>query len=87
MDAVEYQDYLKTEHWQTTRKATLADRNYKCEKCGKRGLLHVHHLTYKRLGDELPEDLQVLCPECHRGEHYPMSRIEAELEQWLKGYK
>ncbi|MGH2369964.1 MAG: hypothetical protein ACRDI2_17430 [Chloroflexota bacterium] len=29
----------------------------------------VHHLTYERLGDELPEDLAALCAPCHRGAH------------------
>ena len=30
---------------------------------------HIHHLTYERLGKERLEDLQALCPECHRGKH------------------
>jgi 5-methylcytosine-specific restriction endonuclease McrA len=83
-----YNQYLLTEHWQKTRKATLAARGYQCEKCRKRGgELHVHHLTYARLGQERPEDLQVLCSECHRWEHFPMRRIEADLEKWLEDFK
>src|SRR5215475_10158177 len=27
--------------------------------------LEVHHLTYERLGNEHPDDLIVLCPQCH----------------------
>lgn len=52
---------------------------WQCEVCGadartahwqaKGGSLQVHHRTYERLGAELPGDLQVLCPECHRSVH------------------
>lgn len=31
--------------------------------------LEVHHLTYARLGRELPDDLIVLCPACHAAAH------------------
>jgi 5-methylcytosine-specific restriction endonuclease McrA len=68
---MEYQDYLKSEHWQKTRKATLPDRNYQCENCGRRGAPHVHHLTYTNLGAERPEDLEVLCRACHIEKHTP----------------
>jgi 5-methylcytosine-specific restriction endonuclease McrA len=80
---MDYKEYLQSDHWQKTRKATLADRKYKCEQCGRRGLLHVHHLTYANLWAERPEDLQVLCEQCHYLEHFSMTRIEAELAKWL----
>ena len=31
--------------------------------------LEVHHLSYARLGRELPDDLIVLCPACHAIAH------------------
>lgn len=31
--------------------------------------LEVHHLTYARIGCEEPDDLMVLCPECHASMH------------------
>ena len=31
--------------------------------------LEVHHLSYANLGRELPEDLIVLCPQCHAAQH------------------
>ena len=52
-----------------------------------RGPLHVHDLTYANLGAERPEDLQVLCEQCHRWEHFPMCRIEADLDKWLNDFK
>jgi hypothetical protein len=31
--------------------------------------LEVHHLTYDRIGHEHPDDLIVLCPQCHADTH------------------
>ena len=31
--------------------------------------VHVHHLTYERIGKEWLEDLQALCPKCHEQQH------------------
>ena len=31
--------------------------------------LHVHHLTYARVGNEEPGDLRVLCLQCHQKAH------------------
>jgi hypothetical protein len=31
--------------------------------------VQVHHLSYKRLGDERPEDLQPVCVDCHVRAH------------------
>jgi 5-methylcytosine-specific restriction endonuclease McrA len=46
----------------------LRARN-KCELCGKRVPLDVHHRTYDRYGDELVDDLIALCRECHARHH------------------
>jgi len=36
--------------------------------CGGKGL-EVHHLSYRRLGNELLSDLIVLCVGCHKKQH------------------
>lgn len=64
-----YADYLKTEHWQTTRDKALKRAGHKCQLCSATSNLHVHHNTYERLGGELPTDLVVLCNECHKTHH------------------
>lgn len=42
---------------------------FTCQRCKEKlppGALDVHHLTYERLGNERPSDLQVLCrSKCH----------------------
>lgn len=58
-----YQRYLKSPHWLKFRDAILMARSYRCEEegCENNRALHVHHLTYKRLGRERPEDVKVYC--------------------------
>lgn len=62
-----YRDYLQTAHWELTRSLALERAGHRCQLCnGLKGGLNVHHRTYERLGAELPEDLIVLCRDCHR---------------------
>jgi len=42
----------------------------KCQLCGFRYQLDVHHLSYKNLGNEKDEDLLVVCRRCHNDLHY-----------------
>jgi hypothetical protein len=65
-----YDEYLETPEWKATRKETLALASHRCNRCGQsRDVMHVHHRTYQNLGREQPEELEVLCPQCHRDEH------------------
>lgn len=64
-----YVDYLYTEHWQNTRQKALARAGFRCQACNREKHLHVHHRTYERRGEELPEDLTVLCAPCHKTFH------------------
>ena len=45
------------------------ERGFKCERCGSKKDLQVHHKTYKRKGHELPGDVELLCKTCHEKEH------------------
>lgn len=62
-------NYLKTRHWQETRERVIARAGGRCEECGSPHGLEVHHKTYARLGDERPNDLEVLCRYCHAERH------------------
>ena len=68
-----YEKYLKTEHWRARREIALRDAHQRCQDCGRgpeeTGPLEVHHLTYARLFQEKPEDLRVLCRDCHGRRH------------------
>jgi hypothetical protein len=64
--ALSYSEYLKTDHWQQQRRSALQRAQYRCQVCNASNTqLDTHHRTYERLGCELPEDLFVLCHECH----------------------
>lgn len=62
---VDYRRYIRSASWK--RKAAKIRRRagYRCERCGRALPLDVHHITYKRLGYELPSDLAALCKRCH----------------------
>lgn len=66
---VEYESYLTTKSWRTTRDRARRLANYRCQRCGTTRDLEVHHKTYKRLGAELDSDLEVLCRGCHNSHH------------------
>jgi hypothetical protein len=78
--ALPYVDYLQTSWWRGLRNQALREADYRCRECGTKRDLEVHHLTYERLGDELLDDLEVLCRGCHLGEH----RIE--VQDWIGIY-
>ena len=62
---VNYQAYLKSEHWQSKRKTVVQI----CSVCGADIKLDVHHKSYKRLGNERKRDLTALCRTCHTNVH------------------
>jgi hypothetical protein len=64
--AMPYPDYLQTPEWQERRKVMLKLAGYRCRVCNADKLLHVHHRTYERRGNEQPGDLIVLCDGCHK---------------------
>lgn len=71
MNQAEYQDYLKSEHWQDVRRRYCASKLHKggCYICGSHFNLNLHHKTYTRLGNERLNDLIYLCNPCHERLH------------------
>jgi hypothetical protein len=61
---LEYSEYLRTRHWQDVRKRALVWAKWKCQACGKKKPLEVHHNTYA-YWNEQREDVIALCRECH----------------------
>jgi hypothetical protein len=79
MNADEYQEYLHTEHWHETRQRALRAVGWRCEACTSTHKLHVHHRDYARLGNEHPDDLRVLCDNCHHLVHESASQQRIRL--------
>jgi len=61
----EYHTYLASREWAVKREAIKARSDGRCERCGQRDDIAVHHLTYERLGQEDLDDLQGVCQKCH----------------------
>lgn len=66
---IPYREYLKTAHWEETRKKALDRARHRCQACNSPDDLHVHHRTYERRGEERDDDLTVLCRSCHSRVH------------------
>jgi hypothetical protein len=69
-----YKKYMSSYQWKEKRLEKIKLVKWKCERCGKSYQyrsrhLQCHHKTYKRLGCELMEDLEILCCVCHGLEH------------------
>lgn len=66
-----YAEYLQTPEWRRARDGALRRAGFRCElpTCGSKEALQVHHREYVRLGEEVPEDLTVLCGRCHAAWH------------------
>jgi len=68
MRSAQYMSYLRSPEWAERRRAAIARAGGRCQRCPITFGLEVHHLNYDRLGNELPDDLLVVCSDCHQGE-------------------
>jgi 5-methylcytosine-specific restriction endonuclease McrA len=78
---VNYSKYILSKAWQQRRIDAFEQYGKQCQACGLRYSLHVHHITYKRLGREKLRDLRVLCSECHEIVHGRYDEIKEQNKQ------
>lgn len=64
-----YTAYLVTQWWESLRLDALHRAGFKCQTCGSRHCLKVHHNTYENITFEAPEDVFVMCDQCHTKFH------------------
>lgn len=73
MNKYEYRMRLESREWKTLAKELKDFVHNKCQICGcssPESGLHVHHLSYNHLGtNKEPEDLVVVCGDCHGTYH------------------
>ena len=72
-----YENYLKSEHWREFRKTILKKRK-RCQSCGIKEKLNIHHKHYRNIGKEKNEDVIVLCQDCHLRYHKKPKWIKAK---------
>lgn len=61
-----YARYIRSPEWAEKRAYALSRSGGKCQRCTHKTGLEVHHRHYRSLGNEQPEDLEVLCKACHQ---------------------
>ena len=76
MTKEEYEVLLKSDYWKGFSYSLIKERNFTCEDCGRsfynqRNKLQVHHLVYRDINpwSYKPEEMVVLCEECHKRRH------------------
>ena len=65
---INYHEYITSLEWRQKAEAAKRRAGQRCQVCNRprsEVTLDAHHRTYERLGDELPEDITVLCRDCH----------------------
>ena len=76
MNREEYERLLQSDYWKGYSYSLIKERNFTCQDCGRRfenerNKLQVHHLVYRDTNpwSYKPEELIVLCEECHKKRH------------------
>ena len=63
-------EYYTSPKWQRKRLEAMQYADFRCQLCNAKDMqLHVHHRPYDTFKDEPPNDLVVLCWECHEKFH------------------
>lgn len=99
MTKEEYERLLQSDYWKGYSYSLIKERNFTCQDCGKRfenerNKLQVHHLVYRDANpwSYKPEELIVLCEECHKKRHGIMTNPEPVYnptdteENWAQTY-
>jgi predicted mannosyl-3-phosphoglycerate phosphatase (HAD superfamily) len=99
MTREEYERLLQSDYWKGYSYSLIKERNFTCEECGRRfenerNKLQVHHLVYRDVNpwSYKPEELIVLCEECHKKRHGIMTNPEPVYdstdteENWQQTY-
>ena len=61
-----YDQHISSAEWKSLKHKIIEQRGNRCECCGQEGAsLDLHHVHYRSLGNEQPEDVELLCSECH----------------------
>lgn|SRR3990167_3723955 len=64
-----YKGYLKSPHWQKTKKQFYLFNEKKCVVCKSKENINLHHTDYRKMGIEEFGDLITLCQNCHTELH------------------
>jgi len=74
-----YREYITSDEWKKRKERYFENHVRRCRACGSAKRIHLHHKTYRRLGQERDADLVPLCHLCHSALH----RIQKQSGQNL----
>lgn len=61
-----YQQRISSGEWKRLKREVIEQRGNRCERCTGAGVsLELHHVHYRSLGNERPQDVELLCADCH----------------------
>ena len=61
---------LETPEYERLRRAVLERDGWRCQHCGSRDNLHLHHQLFRSHGGaDSTDNLIILCASCHRALH------------------
>ena len=93
MTKEEYEKLLKSDYWKGYSYSLIKERNFTCEDCHKifyneRNKLQVHHLVYRDVNpwSYKPDEVVVLCEECHMKRHGLWPPSDSERNEYIKTY-
>ncbi len=86
MANVAYEKYIQSPEWRIRADMAKYRAGFLCQSCGKTSDLQAHHRTYERLGHELPDDIEVLCSECHKARHGKLLYEHKPIERLLRAH-
>ncbi len=82
---IQYAKYINSDKWKSFRLSIIKQRGHRCEVCmNEDKVIHAHHLTYERFMNELPEDIQLLCVDCHRNVHQKEYKLKQKKLKKIK---
>lgn len=64
-----YHEYIDSPEWNSRVNQYKDAAGWQCQECGGTEHLTGHHKTYINLGNEPPEDIEILCWDCHKTRH------------------
>lgn len=74
---------LTREEYRLLKQAILDRDGWRCQSCGRREQLEVHHqIRRSQLGPDVEENLIVLCSLCHRALHEGADETGTFVEEW-----
>jgi len=75
----DYETYIVSAAWYRRREWLRKQLGNRCCECKSTNKLTTHHKTYKNLGRETVDDVEILCWNCHKQRH-PEKQLDQRLD-------